>query len=161
MTKKIPLTQGKFAIVDDEDCEFLNQWKWSYASKGYAVRTDYTAGARNKRTILMHRVILERMGFKNFEECDHINQHRCGNTRSNLRPATRGQNRCNKSKQSSNTSGYTGVYWYKQQKKWRARVSVNGKSKHLGYFDDIEEAVQARDKAAKKHHGEFAVLNKE
>ena len=155
MSKKISLTQGKFAIVDDEDYEFLMQWKWYY-NNGYAVRM--SPGPR-RGLIYMHRMILERMGFKDFENSDHVNQHRCDNSRSNLRPATRGQNRRNKSKQSTNTSGYTGVCWYKQQKKWRARVSVNGKSKHLGYFDDIEEAVQVRDEAAKKYPGEFANLN--
>ena len=156
--KKIPLTQGKFAIVDDEDYDFLNQWKWQYSCGGYAIRTDRVQG---KRTILMHRVILERMGFTDFEECDHINQHRCDNSRPNLRPATRGQNRRNKSKQSSNISGYIGVGWCRDKLKWRARITVNGKQKHLGLFKNIEDAVQARDKAAKKYHGEFAALNKE
>jgi hypothetical protein len=151
--KKIPLSQGKFAIVDDEDCEFLNQWKWYY-HQGYAVR-HVSYGP----TILMHRVILERMGFKDFEDSDHINRNGIDNRRSNLRPSTHRQNLCNFGRRSNNTSGYIGVHWRKDCRKWRARINIDGKQMCLGFFTDIEDAVQARDKAAKKHHGEFAVLN--
>jgi hypothetical protein len=108
----------------------------------------------------MHRVILERMGFKYFEDSDHINRDGVNNCRCNLRPATRYQNNCNRGKQSNNTSGYVGVFWDKRNEKWGARIRVNGKLKYPGYFDDKKEAALAYNKAAKKYHGEFSVLNK-
>jgi hypothetical protein len=151
---KIPLTQGKFALVDECDYEFLMQWTWCY-HKGYAVRCT----SNPARTIHMHRVILERMGFRDFAECDHANQDKLDNCRHNLRPATRCQNQRNKNKLRNNTSGYIGVYWNKQQSKWMAYIRIDGKLKHLGYFDDKEDAARARDMAAIVHHGEFAQLN--
>jgi hypothetical protein len=154
--KKIPLTQGKFALVDEEDYEYLMQWKWYYA-KGYAVRM----GSQPKRVaILMHRIVLERMGFKDFESSDHINRQRFDNRRANLRPVSLEQNNMNRGKQKNNTSGYMGVSWHKQGKKWRVRFRADGKYRSLGLFDDKKEAALAYNEAAKKCHGEFAVLNK-
>jgi hypothetical protein len=157
MSKKIQLTQGKFAIVDDGDYEFLNQWKWYY-DRGYAVRN---GSIPKRRKVLMHRIVLERAGFKDFADSDHINRDKCDNRRTNLRPATHGQNQCNRDKQRNNTSGYIGVNRCRRTKKWRASIRVNGKLKQLGYFTDKEEARRVRDEAAKKHYGEFAILNKE
>lgn len=152
---EIPLTQGKFAIVGPRDYKYLMQWKWHYHN-GYAVRTDRTNG---KRTVHMHCVVLERKGFEDFAECDHRNQNRCDNRRSNLRPATHRQNGRNCAKRSDNTSGCIGVYWHGRDKQWRAQIRVAGKVKCLGGFSSKEEAIQVRNEAAKKHYGEFAVLN--
>lgn len=154
---RIPLTQGKFATVGPKDYTYLMQWKWCYAKDydaGYAVRTDRING---QRTLRMHRVVLERMGFKDFAESDHINRNGLDNRRGNLRPATRSQNVYNRGKQKSNTSGYIGVSW--SEGKWRAYIRTGGKLIHLGYFDDPKEAARVRDKAALKYHGEFANLN--
>lgn len=149
LSKKISLTQGKFTIVDDCDYDYLMQWKWYYRN-GYAVRKE------SKRTIHMHRVILERMDFKDFIS-DHINRDKLDNCRCNLRPATNSQNRCNRNKPKNNTSGYIGVCWYRE--KWHVSIQTNGKRIYLGCYVDKEEAALAYDKAARKYHGEFAVLN--
>ncbi len=148
---KIPLTQGKCAIVDGCDYTYLNQFKWYYDNKGYAIRNC-------DPTIFMHRVILERMGYQDFADSDHINRNGLDNRRCNLRPATGSQNGWNTGKRKDNTSGYKGVYW--DRKKWRARIKVNGKPIHLGLFDDIKDAARAYNEAALKYHKEFAVLNK-
>lgn len=150
---KIPLTQGKFALVDDCDYEHVMQWKWYYHN-GYAVRN---RPGRGNGLIRMHRVILERMGFIDFEECDHVNRDGVDNRQRNLRTATRRQNGCNRGKQRNNTSGYIGVHWH--GRKWQVRISINGKQKHLGYFDDKKEAARVYNLAARMHRGEFAVLN--
>ncbi len=68
MIYKIPLTQGKFALVDKEDVLFLCMWT-RYYKDGYAVRK------KNGQRIWMHRVVLERMGFNDFEESDHIGRN--------------------------------------------------------------------------------------
>jgi len=150
---RIPLTQNKFAIVGPRDYAFLMQWKWSYGNS-YAVRTN----ANNKR-IYMHRIILERTGFKNFANSDHINRNRLDNRRCNLRPATDRQSQCNRGKQKNNSSGYIGVSWEKQKRKWEANIKVNRKKIFLGYYNDPKKAAKAHNLAACKYHGQFAVLN--
>lgn len=148
--KEIFLTQGKIAVVDFEDYEYLMQWNWYYSGRGYAARSDH---------LKMHRIILERMGHIDFEEVDHINRNKLDNQRCNLRPVSLQQNQCNKGKSDNNTSGYIGVSWNKRAKKWHAQIRVNYKRFHLGYFDNIIKAAEAYNKAARKYRGEFAVLN--
>lgn len=146
--KRIALTQGKYALVDDEDYERLVQHKWYY-NRGYAVR-----GASPK--ILMHRVVNETPEGK---ETDHINMDKLDNRKSNLRTATRKQNAVNRGTQSNNTSGYKGVSWHKGSRKWCAYIIKDKKTKFLGYFKDKKQAALAHDNAALAAFGEFAVLN--
>jgi hypothetical protein len=157
--KRIKLTQSKFALVDDEDYEYLNQWNW-YAQKDdktcYAKRS-YSIGNGKQKTIYMHRVIAERMGIHN---PDHIDIDGLNNQRNNLREATDNQNKANRTLFKNNTSGYKGVSWNKYNKKWVAYIRVNKKRIHLGYFNDIKDAARAYNEAAIKYFGEFAVLNK-
>jgi hypothetical protein len=156
MTKRIPLTQGLFATVDDEDFVYLMQWRWyanKYGNTFYAVRTTKLPF---RKTILMHRVI---MNTPNGMDVDHINGDGLHNVRANLRNCTTTQNLQNTRKRSDNTSGYRGVHWYKARGKWQAYIHVNGERIHLGYFSTAEQAAHAHDEAAKQHHGEFANLN--
>lgn len=77
-------------------------------------------------------------------EIDHIDGNRYNNAWSNLRDVERLDNKRNLGRVTSNTSGYTGVMWYKAGSKWHAQITVKGKAIHLGYFDNLEDAIEAR-----------------
>jgi hypothetical protein len=91
--------------------------------------------------------------------CDHINRKVFDNRKGNLRPATVSQNNCNTRKRAHTTSRYRGVSWYARLNKWMAQINANGRRIHLGVFDDEVDAAKTYDAAARKYHGEFAVLN--
>lgn len=146
--KKIPLTQGKFAIVDDVDYERLSKFKW-YCHCGYARRMG------DGKAIHMHREILSPPdGFI----IDHANGNRLDNRRENIRICTFAQNTQNAERRSDNSSGYKGVSWH-TNKKWRTQIIVNGKVTHVGMFSNIIDAARAYNEAAIKYYGEFAKLN--
>lgn len=86
------------------------------------------------------------------DQVDHINRIKDDNRFDNLRLVSNLENGHNKSIHKNNTSGVTGVDWYKQKKKWRARIRVNYKQIHLGLYGTIEEAKKARDNAKIKLH---------
>jgi len=91
-------------------------------------------------------------------QIDHINHNRNDNRIENLREATGLDNNRNQSLNPTNSSGACGVSWHKQRNKWRAFVWLNNKQKHLGLFDDFDDAVAARLAANKqyefhKNHG--------
>ena len=136
MAKKIELTQGKFAIVDDGDFERLNQHKWS-AQKGrntyYAIRGVRENG-KHKR-IYMH---IEILGKKNGLQIDHINGNGIDNRRTNLRHVTSRQNRQNL--HINKSSKYPGVYFDNYRLKWVSGIRVNGKHKNLGRFNNEIDA---------------------
>ncbi len=150
--KEIPLTQGKVALVDDQDFDWLNQWKWCLKSTGYAVRQIGPAGKR--KNIYMHRLILG-LTLKN-QHSDHINGYRLDNQRSNLRSATPAENARNKGMLPTNKSGYKGAYKRKGKEKWVSRINVGKKTIYLGFFNSPQEAHAAYCEGAKKIHGKFA-----
>lgn len=158
--KRIKLTQGKFAIVDDADFEWLNRHKW-YACK--SCNTFYVARSspivNGKRTIiLMHREILG-LGLGDKRQGDHKNHHGLDNRRDNLRIATCSQNHQNEVPRRNFSSAFKGVSWRKRHDKWQAKIQVNGKIKYLGCFDSETEAARVYNRAAKELFGEFARLN--
>lgn len=156
--RQIELTRGEVAAVDDCDYnDLVAMGPWQCSGDGYAEHSVGRGGVFKK--IMMHRLILERMGFSDFARSDHINRVRLDNRRSNLRPATASQSCCNRAKFKESSSKYIGVCWYKKYQKWVARIQVAGKRQTLGYFNDPQDAARAYNKAAKKLHGKFATLN--
>jgi hypothetical protein len=139
--KKIELTKGKFAIVDDEDFEWLNQWKWQYDSHGYATRKLWIIGGKGKtEKIYLHRLIMDNPTNK---EVDHINRNKLDCRKSNLRLVTHSQNLLNRPANSNNTSGYKGVFFDKSRNKWKAMIKINYRSIFLGRFNTAKEASNA------------------
>ena len=156
-SKAILLTQGKYAIVDAGDYDWLNQWEW-HVRYGYAVRTKSIVGCEGERRrvgIIMHRFI---MNTPDGMYTDHINGDKLDNRRCNLRIVTTSQNMMNQKKTRGN-SKYKGVYWNKNKKKWIAQIGVNHKKMHVGNFSSEIAAAAAYNEAAKKYFGEFAKCN--
>ena len=90
------------------------------------------------------------------EDIDHIDGDPSNNRISNLRQATDSQNLANARKPVTNTSGRKGVSWHSKGQKWQAHIRIEGKSKYLGLFDDLDAAHAAYASAATLHRGEFA-----
>lgn len=158
--KIIPLTKGKETIVDEEDYDYLMQWKWHIGTHGYAIRTAYYGGgAKNPKTkkILMHRELL---GIQNGFVVDHIDGNKLNNTKANLRTASVQQNVFNRKMQSNCKSGYKGVYWHKQQQKWCSYIKCAEKRIHIGLFDCKKDAALAYNFFALEYFGDFAFFNK-
>jgi hypothetical protein len=86
---------------------------------------------------------------------DHIDREQTNNIWSNLRAATTQQNAGNCKIRSDNTSGYRGVSWYRNNGKWRAGIKIDGKDKHLGFFNSPEEAFEAYKAKAMEVFGEY------
>lgn len=162
MPKEIPLTQGKTTIVDDEDFEMLNQFKWYYhrdwrsPHRGYAVRNSLYIKGEKRHQIVMHRLILNAPpGI----EVDHINRNTLDNRRINLRLCSTKQNLFNREKKQNCISQYKGVTLRPSTGKWQACIAKNGQSFYLGVFESEIGAAKAYNEAAVKLFGRFAGLN--
>jgi len=137
--KKIKLSRGQWAWVDNSDFDYLNQWKWSsHSVGGYACRRD------KGKSIYMHRLIMNTPdGF----DTDHINGRKNDNRRKNLRIVSRSMNMFNTPKKSNNKSGYKGVHRVSERvnpkNRWVAQITNNRKSIFLGYFNTAKKAHSA------------------
>lgn len=141
--KKIKLTHNQFALVDNEDYDFLSQFNWHINKLGYA------ASQKDNKKYYMHRLVNKTpIGM----DTDHINRDRLDNRKVNLRTATRTENAINRGKNKNNTSGFKGVSWNKGNNKWLAHIKVNYKLINLGTFRDIKDAVLVRQNAERIYH---------
>jgi hypothetical protein len=146
----IPLTQGKFAIVDAADYEWLSKYHWLSATTD---KTTYAYRIENGKRIKMHREIMKpRKG----QVVDHINHNGADNRRSNTRNCSSRQNSCN-ARPRRGTSQYRGVC--RSGDRWLAYVGYLWRAVNLGAFDSEIEAARAHDRKAIELHGEYAYLN--
>jgi hypothetical protein len=153
MDKHIPLTRGKYAVVNGCDVELVSKHKWqARPSKGNWYATTRIDGIE----VFMHNLILGRV---HGLEIDHIDQDGLNNTRQNLRYATRSQNRANVKIRKDNKSGYKGVCYNSKTGKWRAYIQKDRRWSQIGMFNTPIEAARAYNKKAKELFGEYAWQN--
>lgn len=146
--------KGEEFLFDLEDYKKIKDYCWSKNKKGYIISTD----SKTKKTILLHRIVTN---------CpdgllpDHIygKDTRYDNRKSNLRICTSQENNMNSALSINNTSGVTGVTWHKRDMVWQARIKVNYKYIHLGYFEKFEDAIKARKEAEERYFGEYSYDN--
>jgi hypothetical protein len=157
--KKIPLTQGKFALVDDEDYQRMRSIKWSAVK---ARNTYYAVSCYRIRdkifTQRMHRLVTEVPKGMNI---DHIDRNGLNNQKSNLRTCNPPKNLWNRTKSlykgKRPTSKYKGLTWTNGA--WVVNISANNVKHYLGRYYREASAAREYDKLAKLLHGEFACLN--
>lgn len=159
MSKEIKLTRGLISIIDDEDFDKVNLYKWYAAKNG---NTCYAATGitinKKQKTLLMHRYILGCEDKKDL--IDHIDMNGLNNQKNNIRISNKYQNSSNRNKTALNKSGYKGVCWDKRSNRWRAQLVVKQQKIYLGTYYCLIKAAKAYNEAAIKYHGEFAKLNK-
>lgn len=139
------LRDGDCFLIDLEDFEKVSRYRW-HKTTGYMKNTH--------KNCMMHRYILGLVGNKEARykiEVDHINRNRLDNRKCNLRIISKQDNMKNKSTYTNNKSGIPGVKWNKNNNKWQVQINHNKKRIHLGMFDDLEKAKEAREKAEKKY----------
>lgn len=129
------------ALIDIEDIDKVKDCKWCL-SHGYV----YDGKIR------LHRLIMD---CPEDMVVDHINHNPLDNRKSNLRVCTQQQNCMNTGLRGSNTSGTIGVCWDNKANKWMARINFNNRAIFLGYYDNIDEAIQARKQAEADLFGEY------
>lgn len=152
--RKIPLTRGQFAIIDEEDYARISKHKWCCHKMGmvskrfYASRSEKYTVNKSRPTILMHREILGLyMGRE--PQVDHINGNSLDNRKCNLRIMTQVENSMAKRIRSPRyLSKYRGVTLQRRSGKWIARAGGNGVKKHIGVYESEIEAAKAYNKRA-------------
>jgi hypothetical protein len=147
--KLIPLSQNKFAQIDDDDFALVSKYRW-YENEGYAIT--YHKGKRIK----MHRLVMKAAPS---QPVDHRDTNKLNNQKHNLRFCTIKENNRNGVLRKDNTSGYKGVFLDKSTGHWRPVVYVDAKPFSPGQFKNKAHAALARDLWALDLHGEFASTN--
>lgn len=155
--KRIRLTKGFWATVDDSDYKWLSEFRWCTSETNrtnYAI-TGITVSKNKYSHTSMHKMIMRP---PKGMEVDHIDGDGLNNRRANLRIVTHKQNQRNrKHTNKNNTSGFKGLI--RNGNLWQARITVDGFGVSLGYYNNPEDAARAYDDAALKYFGEFASLN--
>lgn len=137
-------------IVSTNKIDILKNINW------FASGNNYVCGRVNNEIYTIHRYLLNA---KPNELVDHIDHNKFNNTMENLRICSRSENMMNSIIPSNNKSGFKGVNKDKRYNKWRAYITVNKQQINLGYFDNLSDAIKARQDANQKYQGEFAYAN--
>lgn len=147
------LEDGTVFRFDADKIACIKDVKWYRNYNDSAGKCLYIADCHGKK---IHMYLLDcPKGF----EVDHINLDTLDNRSCNLRIVTHQQNQINQPLQKNNTSGITGVSFYRPRNKFRARIKIGQHDIHLGYYETFVEAVQARNVGMKCMFGEFGRYN--
>ncbi len=155
---QIPLSQGKFTLIDKADYDLVSNRKWHASKAGNywrALAKGKRVSGEKRKSYLLYRLIV---GAKDGQMVDHINGDTLDNRRANLRICTVKENQRNQHARRG-SSKYKGVYWHKKYKKWTAKIIINSGALFLGNFFNEEDAGRAYDNAATEHFSKFANLN--
>jgi len=117
----------------------------------------YAKASIDGKQVLLHRLVAERMGLALDGVIDHINGDALDCRRENLQACTHQQNIMKQRHQATAKSPYKGVMQFRD--KWRSRITINGKTIHLGLFASAGQAAHAYNQKAKELFGNFANLN--
>ena len=147
-------SKGEEFYFDLEDYDKIKDYCWRKNKEGYIISTNN----ETRKTVLFHRIITN-CPMNLMPDHIHGKETRHDNRKSNLRITTKQQNGMNSALSSNNTSGVVGVTWHKRDNVWQARIRVNYKYIHLGYFNCFEDAVKARKEAEEKYFGEYSYDN--
>lgn len=144
-------THGSYeTLVDDDDYKILQDigGKWCISKKRNSL-VYFQKRLPGNNLIELHRFIMKNPKGK---YVDHINGNTLDNRKANLRVCSNAANLRNQTHiRPNNTSGYTGVYFDVNRKKWAAEIKVNYVKKSLGRFTNIEDAIKARKSAEAKY----------
>lgn len=149
MAKKVPLGNGQFAIVDDEDFELVSRFKW-HSLKIHNKPTGYAVS-----NVRMHRLIID---VPSDMYVDHINGDPLDNRRCNLRICTNAQNQQN-TESRGGSSRYKGVSFNKKAGKWVGAFLFEGRCYYCGQWENEDDAARAVDKKRGEVCGTFASKN--
>jgi hypothetical protein len=153
---RIPLANDRgFVVVDAADAQLVSQYRWQLRQGRKPGYTSYASRRLSGATQYIHTFLT------GWPEVDHEDGDGLNNCRSNLRPATRGQNNANQGPQDrpGKLSTFKGVTWYATHERWVARIRVDGRLRSLGYFTSEEAAARAYDNAAQAAWPGYAYLN--
>lgn len=156
--KTIPLTQGKFALIDDADFDLVSKFKWCAQNRPSGICYAVTRFPGSRKLIYLHRFV---MGEPSGMMVDHINHNGLDNQKENLRSCTCSQNQMNRTgAQMNSTSGARGVSLKKISSQWQAQIRLNGRLKYLGLFSSIGAASAAYVAANAKYFGDFGGISR-
>lgn len=141
---------GTEFFFDKEDYDLIYPYCWHINDSGYLVAS---YNSKHKR-VRMHRLIMHVTSPKQI--VDHISHNTLDNRKINLRVVTQSLNTANGKLRVNNPSGYTGVRWREDRKKWNAYITVNYKNISLGHYDTKEDAIEARKKGEEKYFKDYS-----
>lgn len=147
-------------VIDKEDYNIVKNWYWrkidkrGNIDKGYWVTNSKIDDKYDKSIIMIHQIIAEiKFGEydKNKVVPDHLSRDTDDNRKCNIYLKSNPNNSHNRGISKANTSGKTGVSFRKDNNMWQAYITVNYKTKHLGFFSNIDDAIKARKEAEIKY----------
>lgn len=145
---KIICSNAKVALIDDEDLIKVSKYRWHCFNTGYVNAWKWNKELKKCFLISIARLVMDAPKGK---EIDHIDRNKLNNQKSNLRFVDRATNVHNTGLSKNNSSGFKGVYFNKIKNKFKAYIMVNKKQCYLGWFNQLNEAIKARQLAEKKY----------